>query len=153
MPTPGSLTSLMTGLVAAQAAVPDHPLLADLEPLSCYRWRPDAPDAPALWNWLDDSTSGQMDTMRRRDSYIISTKIGIAPMDDDDRMAALEVYTDAYRAVVDPLYRNEVRTPPALGGTVKWAERSAMRMFAEEFGGVTLIGIAFVQRFDVDRAV
>lgn len=143
----------MAGLVAVQQQVPGHPLLAGLEPLTCYRWRPPAPDPPALWNWLVDSTSQQLDTMRRRDVFVVETRIGDGVRDADDQMDALERYVDAYRAVVDPLYRNEVRQPPPLAGSVKWAERQSMRMFGEEFGGVTLVGIAFIQRFEVDRPV
>lgn len=151
MSTPGSLTSLMTGLVALQATLPDHPLLDGTEPLRLYRWRPANPDLPALWNWMVPSTSEMHDTASIQDTFTIVTRIGMRYRDTDERMADIEAYCDAYRALVDPSFWNAQTTPPVTAAYATWAIRTSCQLFSEEFGSFLAVGVEFTQSFWLRR--
>jgi hypothetical protein len=151
----GSLRNLMTELYTAQQLVLSSPILdvPELEPLTSYRWFDMGMDGPAMWNWLPSDTSTQADTARRRDSFMIETRIGVNPSaEQEDQWMAMELYVDAYRAVMDPIFRREVGGP-LLNGAAKWAERTALANFAQDVSAGTLVGFAFMQRFDLDSIV
>lgn len=156
MTSPGSLTSLLDGLVALQAALPTHPLMANQEyTLTPYRWQPNVADFPAIWNWLLPSTSEMRDLSRVRDSVNISTRIGISFADAEDRMPYVEACADAYRALVDVSFWNGSSPPPRTANPAyaTWAIRTAMQTFSAEIGGVPCIGIEFIQNFWLDRRI
>jgi hypothetical protein len=154
--SPGSLTALMDRLTALQALLPGLPALADLPgdvTLRTYRWRPDTPDPPCLWNTLLPSTSQQMDLIRRRDTFVISSRIGQGPSDSDQLMSAVEMYADAYRALVDANFWSGSGQPPAIQGAITWAMRTSLNSFMDSFGSSTVSGIEFIQTFISDRQV
>lgn len=151
MQTPGSITSLMDQLAALQANLVTEPSLASLEALHPYRWRPDTPDAPAIYNLLLPSTTQQMDTARIRDVFVVATRIGTTYVDIDSKMLSVEAYADAYRALVDVNFWDGQRMPPPLRGAATWAMRRSMQSFYEDFGGVTLTGFEFIQEFSLDH--
>jgi hypothetical protein len=116
----GSLTTVMTNLVATEQAV--HP------DLRVYRWRPRVPDLPCMWNWIPTAPFEQRDTARWRDNVTIQVQIGIRHTDVDDEMAKLEEYADAFREVMDAA----LHTMHPLGAV--WAKREGMRLLGVEFG-------------------
>jgi hypothetical protein len=152
MTTPGSLTSLMNGLVALQATLPNAPALAGVPyALSLSRWRPNQADLPGLWNWILPSSSEMRDLSRIRDTVNISTQIGIAFSDVEDRMGFVESVADAYRGLVDAQFWNGSTQPPATKGYTTWAARTQMQSFSSDIGGVPVVGIEFIQSFYLDR--
>lgn len=158
--TIGSFRFLMDQLFAAQGGVLDSPILAERnlhDDLNLFRWRSPAVGAstPALYNQMSPEASGQADTARRTDSFTIETRIGLAVgQDEDERLEDIETYFDAYRDVMDPIFRREVQgTAQLLGGAARWAERLSAAWFADDFGGTEVVGLAVVQRFDVPRLV
>lgn len=150
--TPGSLRSLMDALCMVQHALGSRPEVDGLDPLDYHRWKPGQSDSPMLYNVLLPSPPPQqMDTARIRDNFVIATRIGGFYTDADTDWATLEVYVDAYRALVDPNYWNGFTIVPPMGGKVTWAYRSSMQTFADSIGGSQVGGIEFTQTLAVDR--
>jgi hypothetical protein len=154
MATPGSLTALIDGLVALQATVPAHPLLAGFQDtLTCVPFRPDQADPPVLYNWILPSSSEMKDLSRVRDVINVSTRIGIRFTDVADRMAFVLAAADAYRAIVDPSFWDGQRVPPATAGYATWLMRTTMQSFSETIGSTPLVGIEFISTAWLDRHV
>jgi hypothetical protein len=152
MTTPGSIVSLMDALVAVQEQVPTE-IEGFPEILSCYRWKPDQGDLPALYNWLLPSTSEMKDLSRIRDAIGISTRIVVGAQDTlEDKMPFVEAVADAYRAVLDAASWNGMRTPAnGLGSATTWAIRASMQSCVDTLGTVPVTGIEFTQIFWLDR--
>jgi hypothetical protein len=151
---PGSLAVLMDTLTELQKLLVDLPALADMPTrIRPYRWRPDSPDPPCIYNVLLPSSSEQKDLIRVRDTMVIATRIGQSYSDSEQAMDAVEKYADAYRALVDVNYWDGQRVPPVIAGGATWAMRQSMQSYQENFGSVTLSGIEFVQQFWLDRHV
>jgi hypothetical protein len=154
MTTPGSLTSLMNALVAIQAEVPGE-LEGFPELLTCYRWKPDQADLPALYNWLLPSTNEMRDLSRIRDSINITTRIVVGMQDTlEDKMPFVEAAADAYRAILDSNFWDGMRTPQSgMGAAVTWAARSSMQSCVDTLGTVQVTGIEITQAFWADRHI
>lgn len=152
MTTPGSLTSLLDALVAIQAQVPSE-VAGYPDVLTCYRWRPDQADLPALYNWLLPSTNEMKDLSRIRDVVSISTRIVVGSQDTlEDKMPYIEAAADAYRAILDAASWNGMRTPQnGFGTAATWALRSSMQSCVDTIGTVQATGVEFVQIFWLDR--
>jgi hypothetical protein len=151
---PGSLKSLMDGLVAVQATLPQAPAIADLpEFLALYRWKPNSGDLPALYNWLLPSTNEMRDTARVRDSIFISTRIVTAYADSEDQMAFVEAAADAYRALIDPTFWNGSAPPLGFKTYATWGIRTSMNSVSDQLGEVPCFGIEIVQNFWLDHRI
>lgn len=155
MPTasPGSITSLMDSLTALQVLLPTQVIVEGSEPLHLYRWRPNTPDAPALYNILLPSTSEIRDLSRIRDTFRVATRIGVTLTDYDQLMGDVEMYVDAYRALVDANYWDGSQTPQPLRNSATWAIRSSIQSMGDDFGSVTLLGFEVTQEFWLDRHI
>lgn len=144
MPTnpTASIAVAIDQLVALEETV--HP------DLRLYRWRPQGhPELPALWNWLVDSPQDIKDNAHLRDTLDLRVQIGVAHSDVDEQMASIEIYADAFRAVVDPALRQNC----TLEGTVEYAKRTSMRTALDRFGQLDVLCVEFRMEIQLTRIV
>jgi len=140
LPTPGSLKSFMSELVALERTVHDD--------LRVYRWRPiGVPELPALYNWMPTSTFVQKDLARWADNPRVLVRIAIAHSEIDEDMASLEDYADHFRAVTDA----EFQHGNPLNGTCRRAERVGMNTVLDRFNDIDLLCIEFPIQAEIHR--
>lgn len=128
-------------------------LLVELEntvhaDLTVVRWRPRANiELPALYNWFDPSEAEFKDQAKRRDTLRLVAIVAVEHSDDDEEMAKVEVYADAFRQTIDAAF-NE-RGGPLSGA--RRAERNNMQLLVDDFAGVNALCIGFELEIWLDR--
>ena len=143
IPSSGSLSTLMDNLVALEQQVKAEP---GCNKIRVYRWQPNVPELPALWNALGPSPLEQKDSSTWRDTIQILVRLGIALTDTDEQMAKLERYTDAVRDVID----THLAQPGANLG-VRLVKRTGMRPLPMVFNEIRVQGFEFLLQCELDR--
>lgn len=141
-----TLTEIMDALVELESRVHDD--------LIVHRWRPNGTpqldSGGALWNWLGNTPNQVIDTGTWRDPLTITASIGIRHTSNDEDMARIEKYADAFILTVDPEF-DQVRP---LGGATRRATRENMQMTEAQFeDGIPIMVVQFVLTIERDRHV
>jgi hypothetical protein len=129
--------------------------LVDLEEtvhpdLRVYRWRPRGqPQTPCVYNWIDPTDFEQKDLANFQDTFELRCFVAIEHGDDEQEMASVEAYADAFRFTIDPaLHRN-----PPLDGACNWAQRKRLYMAIDKFNQVDLQAIVFPVEVRLNRII
>lgn len=141
-----TLTQIMDRLVELENTIHDD--------LVVYRWRPSGTpqldSGGSLWNWLGTTPNQVIDTGTWRDPLTVIATVGIRHTDNDEDMARIEEYADAFILTVDPEF-DHVRP---LGGATRRATRENMQMAEVQFEeGISVLAIQFVLTIERDRHI
>lgn len=154
--TPGSLFSLMNGIVLLEQAINDgidtynSDNGATWDTLRVYRWRPRKIEVPAIYNWIPaEAPFEQRDLARWRDTITINVRVALDFSDTIEDMGALEFYADMFRYVVDgALDQNR-----PLSGASYVALRRGMRLVSDNFDQIDYLCAEFLIEAWLDRRV
>lgn len=112
------------------------------EDLPVFRWRPLSADLPMIYNGLGDSPFEYFSQAHARDRVMLLPRIAVRHTDSADDHRQLEVYADAFRAVVDAA----LNANPPFDGAADRAQRTGMRVTFDSFDR----GPALVMEFQIE---
>lgn len=152
----GELRTMMLALyqLEVDVAAAVRAVNADWEPRP-YAFRPlRYPELPAIWNWIDDGSVDVPDTARIDDSIVVTTAIGIAPVNPEEDIDRLIGITDVFRSVVDPALKTRPVLPDENGdATARAARRLFTRTAWDEFDDKPVLCMEMLIRVDLARIV
>lgn len=152
--TPGSIKALLDAVTGAEAGLNAPGVLPSSGPGSdeivVYRWRPRQVDPPCLYHMVASAPFEQRDQARWRDTLNLLARLAMPMTNDEEEMEALEVYSDAFREVMDPVLS---KTGNPMGGAATWADRTDMRSVVDDFNDVPYLCMEFLLSFRLDRRI